>query len=125
MSISDYWVKVILLFIILIYLGTLVAGLITHKLSQYVSIVNGLSGLAVIIYWVQKQLRITQHIFEGREMIFLGFEIAVVALAVYSLLSSQSSHWVRVAQYLFFSIQFICLVILLLFFLFFKMNKLF
>jgi len=124
MSISDYWIKLALIFGVLIYLGTLIAGLMTHKLAQYVFIVNAISGLAVLIYWVQKQIRISQHIFEAREMIFLGFELLVVTAAIYSLLSSPISNWLKITQYIFFAIQFICLVLLLAFFLFFKMNKL-
>ena len=125
MNPSDYWVKAILLFGILIYAIALIGGLITHKLLLYALIINTLSGLVVIVYWIQKQLQITQHIFEAREMIFLGFEAVVVAVAVYSLLSPHVGHWLRVLQYLLFSIQFIFLVGLLLFFLFFKIDKLF
>lgn len=124
MSISDYWIKLALIFGILVYLGTFIAGLVTHKLAQYIFIVNTLSGLAVFIYWGQKQLRITQHIFEEREMIFLGFELIVVTAAVYSLLSSPVSHWLKIVQYIFFAMHSICLLLLLAFFLFFKMNKL-
>ncbi|KAA9035837.1 hypothetical protein FW778_19985 [Ginsengibacter hankyongi] len=83
MIISDYWIKLGLIFGILVYLGTFMAGLVTHKLEQYIFIINTLSGLAVLIYWGQKQLRITQHIFEGREMIFLGVELIIVTAAVY------------------------------------------
>lgn len=124
MSISDYWIKLALIVSVLIYLGTLITGLMTHKLAQYVLIVNTLSGLAVLIYWVQKQLRISQHIFEAREMFFLGFEALVVIAAIYSLLSSTGGSWLKITQYVFFAMQFICLLVLLAFFLFFKMNKL-
>ena len=125
MNPSDYWIKAVLLLSILVYAIALAGGLISHKLLQYVLIINAFTGLIVILYWVQKQLRITQHIFEAREMIFLGFEAVIVAVAIYSLSSSHVSHWLRVVQYVVFFIQFIFLVMLFLFFLFFKMNKLF
>lgn len=126
MSKSDYWVNVILIFFILLHIIVLISGLVTHKLLTYISVLNTISGLIVIIYWIQKQLRITQHIYEAREMIFLGFETVLVAVSIYSIVSNfQINYWVRVVQYVFFSIQFLCLVLLLLFMLFFKMNRLF
>jgi hypothetical protein len=126
MSKSDYWVNAILIFFILLHIIVLISGLITHKLLTYISVLNTISGLIVIIYWIQHQLRITQHIYETREMIFLGFETVLVAASIYSIVSNfHINHWVRVIQYVFFSIQFVCLLLLLLIMLFFKMNKLF
>lgn len=125
MSKSDFWVNAILIFFILLHIIILIAGIITHKLLTYVSFLNVATGLILIIYWIQKQLRITQHIYETRELIFLGFEALIVAVSVYSIvLHFHTDRWLRVTQYLFYSVQFVCLLLLLLFMFFFKMNRL-
>jgi hypothetical protein len=121
---NDFWVNTILIIFILLHILVLITVLIFHKFLWYVSVLNAISGLIVIIYWVQNQLRITQHIYETGEMAFLGFEMVVVAVSIYSILSSHAGYWLKFTQYLFFSIHFICLVLLLLFMLFFKMDKL-
>ncbi|HEY5407028.1 MAG TPA: hypothetical protein VIJ92_08070 [Ginsengibacter sp.] len=125
MSIPDSWVTTILIFFILLHTVVLIGGLITHKLLIYVSFLNVVTALIVIIYWIQQQLRITQHIYEAREMIFLGLQTVILAVSIYSIVSHfYINHWVRIIQYLLFSIQFISLLLLLLVMLFFKMDRL-
>ena len=124
MNPSDFWFKIIFLSAITLYTIALVAGLINHRFPRYVLIINALSGLIVLIYWTNQQFRITQHYFELREMIFLGYETLTAALAIYSLYSYSVSNWLRVLQNVFFFIQFILLIGLGLFMLLFKMDKL-
>jgi hypothetical protein len=125
MSKSDFWVNAVLIFFILLHIIVLISGIITHKFLTYVSFLNAITGSVVIIYWIQKQLQITQHIFEAREMIFLGLEALIVIVSIYSIVSHfHINRWLLITQYSFYSIQFVSLLLLLLFMFFFKMNRL-
>lgn len=124
MSISDAWIKGIAISGVLIYAVIFIIGLKTHKLLRYISLLNLLSGLIFVLYWILKQLRITQHSFELRELIFLAFELVVVFLSLYVIQSVVIPQWAKYLSYTFFSLQFLILVLFLLIMFFFKMNKL-
>jgi hypothetical protein len=124
MSKTDSWVNIILITVIAAYIIVWIAGLVTHKLVNYFSMINAVTALAILIYWIQKQLHITQHYVETREIIFLGVEALFAGISIYTLFSSLITHWLKVAQYIIFSLHLIVLVLFLIFMLTFKMKKL-
>ena len=124
MNKTDQWVIGILIGLIVLFLAALIIGYKTHQLAFLIPLLNLVSGLSFLIYWLQKQIRITQHIFELREISVLGFEMIVLGCAVYALMSKAEYPWLKLLQYLFGTIHFLCLLAFLVFMLTFKMKKL-
>lgn len=125
MSKSDQFIAVIILLLILIHLVIGIAGYITGRLLLLVTLLNLLSASAIVIYWIQKQLTISRHIFEGREMIVVGLELAMLVGAVYFFCSGRGVIFARLLQYFFFGAHLLCLLLGLFFMLSFKMNRLY
>ncbi len=124
MSKSDQWINITVVVFILLHLSIWVVGLLTNKLSYLTACLNLVAGISIIVYWVQKQLRIDQHYIELREIIVLCFELLVVGCTLYSFITRQWDNGIRIAQYIFFGIHLAALLLFLIFMLTFKMNKL-
>ena len=125
MSKSDIVIIIILIVSILTHVSIGIIGLITHKLLNYLPFLNALSGLILVTYWVQKQLRITQHIFEMREMVVLCGEVLVVGVSIYTIVSTPMHFWLKMIQFVVFTLHLSALLLFAVFMLTFKMNKLF
>ena len=124
MNKTDQWVIIIVVAILVLHIAVWATGYRINKLSLFIAAVNLLAGFSLIMYWAVKQLRITQHHFELREAVVLGFEVIVVACAMYEITVSQRSNFLKIMQYIFFGIHFTVLIAALIFLLTFKMNKL-
>lgn len=123
MSKSDQWINIFLVFLILIHLSVLIISIVYHKIS-WIPVLNLLAALAVILYWVQKQFSISHHILYFSEIAVVGFEVAVIAFALYSILNKQSINWLTIIQKTVFGIHLSVLVLFLVFMLTFKINRL-
>jgi len=123
MSKPDNWIIFSVASLIAVHLAVLVIGLITKKFYA-ATVLNLVLGLSVIIYWIQNQLRITQHYIDMREMLCLGFEVILIASAIYSLAASRQTSLTIVAQCVFFGIHFVALLLFIVFMLTFRINKL-
>ena len=121
---SDKWIIIILAIWILINTALWVAGLIRHKTAQYFSVVNALTALILIVYWIQHEIRITQHLIEMREVAVLSFEALVIAISVYAISSVTIPHSIKIIQYIIFALHFTFLILFLIFMLTFKMGRL-
>jgi len=124
MSKSDQWISVIIGITILINLSVLTLVLVYHKTS-WLTLLNGVSALSVLIYWIQKQFRISFHISDPMEIAVLCFEIAVIGVGVYSIVSKQNLNWINIIQKIVFGIHLSALILFLVFMLTFKITKLF
>ena len=124
MSKSDQWINITVVVFILIHLTIWIVGFLTNKLSYLTASLNLVAGMSIIVYWVQKQLRIEQHYIEFREIIGLCFELLVIGCTVYSFITRQWDNGIRIAQYIFFGIHLAVLLLFLIFTLTFKMNRL-
>lgn len=124
MSKSDQWINVAIIVMIVIHLSVWIIGYTTHKLSWLITFLNLLAGLSILFYWAQKELRITQHTFETREMLVLLLEAVLTGCALYSLVTHQWNTRLRVIQYIFFGIHLTTLIGFLVLMITFKMNKL-
>lgn len=113
-----------LLVLIAIHVAVLILGLKTHKTGFYVSVLNLSAGLLLLIYWIKKQLSITQHFFDWNEILMIVFEILVVVASIYMFVSEKVSSWLTLMQYLFFGIHLLALVLFFLFMCFFKIKRL-
>lgn len=125
MSKSDQWVNILIIGSIILYLTVWAIGYKGHKFAYLASILNLISGGAILLYWVIRQIQISQHIFEMREMLVILFEVVVIACAILFILSSQRNGGLKVIQYIFFGIHLSVLVLGLVFMLTFKMTRLF
>lgn len=123
MSKSDQWINIILVVIILVYLSILTVALVYHKIS-WLTQLNIVSALSVIFYWIQKQFRISQHTIDPLEIAVLCFEVAVIGVAVYSILNKQSVNWLIIIQKIVFGIHLSAMILFLVFMLTFKINRL-
>lgn len=123
MSKSDQWISIFIVFLILIHLSVLIVSMVYHKIS-WMPVLNLLAALAVILYWVQKQISISHQRLYSSELAALGFEVAVITFAVYSILNKQSVNWLTVLQKTVFGIHLSVLVLFLIFMLTFKINRL-
>jgi hypothetical protein len=124
MNKTDQWVLIIIVAVIFLHLSVWVIGYRMNKLHLLTAVINLLAGASIIIYWGVRQLKVTHHYIETREIIVLGFEIIVIACAVYAIVTGQKSNLLKVMQYVFFGIHLTVLIAALIFFLTFKMNKL-
>jgi hypothetical protein len=124
MAKSNQTVLMILITLILLFLAVLIIGYKTNQLAFLIPLLNLASGSSLLIYWIQKQIRITQHIFELSEMSVLGAEMIVVGCAFYALMGKAEYPWLRVLHYVFWTIHFLCLGAFLVFMLTFKIKKL-
>jgi len=121
---SNQITNTLLIVLIIIHFSVLAVGIKANRTGFYLSMSNLVAGLSVLIYWIQKQLRITQHLFGIIEILMLVFEIIVIASAIYFLVSKKVINSVVIMQYVFFGIHLLALVLLLVFMLTFKMKRL-
>src|SRR5689334_6219883 len=103
---SDKQVILILSLIIAAYIVTWIAGVMRHQLTYYFSFLNAATALILIVYWVQKQLSITQHSFEGREIAVLLLEGLVLGISVYCIVVRPGMQWAKIVQYVVFGLHF-------------------
>lgn len=125
MSKSDQWANIAVVVFILVHLVILITGWINGKTSLLPASANLIAGLGIVIYWLQHELHIRQHTVETREMIVLSIEVAVIGLGAYFLLSHHPYKWLKVFHYIIFGVHLSCLVLVSIFMLTFKMNKMF
>ncbi len=124
MNKADQPIVFILILLIAVHLSIAVPGFVKGKFLFYASILNFISGLLIIIYWLQKQLRIEQHIFEQREFVVLNLELVMIFCAVAFFFTNRCTAFFKTVQYSFFTIHLLLLILGLIFMLTFKMNKL-
>jgi hypothetical protein len=108
-----------------VHLVVLIVGLTANRLSFLSAWTNLTIALSILLYWVQKQLRIEYHIFEIREWIVLGMEAVVAATSLYLIITKQWAGGVRILTYIFFGLHLLVLILMAIFALTFKMNRLF
>jgi hypothetical protein len=125
MSRADLWVTIALWACLLVHVVVLIAGLTTHRLSFLTALLNLMVALSIILYWVQKQLRIEYHIFEMREWAALAFEVVVVGSSIYTLVTKQWTGGLRVFLYIFFGIHLFAFLAMVIFAMTFKLKRLF
>lgn len=113
-----------LILLIAVHLSIAVLGIVKGRFLFYASILNFISGLLIIIYWLQKQLRIERHIFEQREFVVLNLELVMIFCAVAFFFTNRYTSFFKSVQYSFFTIHLLLLILGLVFMLTFKMNKL-
>src|SRR6187549_2301466 len=125
MSLSDKRISAVVATVIMIHIAIFVTVLFLPTLSYLTAVVNLVIGSSICIYWIQKQLRITQHIFELREIIALTLEVVVIGCSIYSILLSEQIARLDVVNLFILIVHLLMLLVFLVFMLTFKMKKLF
>lgn len=124
MSNVDQLINIIVISSIAAFIAVWIAGAVKRKLLFYFSVLNAVSGLAIIAYWIQNELRITQHTIETREIAVLTLEALFVAVSIYSISAIRFQYTLKIIQYIIFGLHFSSLILFLIFMLTFKINRL-
>ena len=85
---------------------------------------NALTSIVLTVYWFRRYL-LYPHRAELREVVFIGVELVCLAFALFFLGKPNQSAGLISVQYLFSIIHWLAAIFLLLFFLLFKIKKLF
>jgi hypothetical protein len=125
MKLSDKQVKAVVVCCILVYLLTLVASEFILHTMFYFLFLNALSSASVIFYWITRQLKITSHHFERREMVVLALEFVACIFSIYAMFTNRLTATLIVASYSIFTIHLLALVAFMIFMMTFKITKLF
>jgi hypothetical protein len=125
MTTSDKKVKTILIAGVLIYAITVLFEVSTVHSLSYISGINSITSFLLIFYWISKQIHITKHYFELREVSVLLLEILFFSFSIYQIFFNSFNDWVVTFQYIIFGIHFITLILFLIFMMTFKIKKLF
>ena len=124
MSKPDQWVNVLLAIIIVMHISILIIGIVIHKLPVLIPLLNIAVALWVIIYWIQKQLRMQEYFIDMQEMTMLATEVVVIITGVYFIGTAHRDQWLKVMQYIVFGIHLVLLLLLLVFMFTFKIKRL-
>jgi hypothetical protein len=125
MSISNRLAITILVSLIIIQIATGVVGSILDETLRAVTFINAFFSIAILIYRIQHEMRITQHSKDAREITFLCFEVFVAAISIYTTVFVVTNAWVTGIQYIIYFCHLTALILLLIFMLTFKIKKLF
>ena len=124
MSNKDHWIVAAVIGFILIYGMVFITGYLNGRLVLFTAITNIITGLAMLIYWVQKAIRVQRLIVETREIMVIAVELVVIAVGSFWVLSAFDSKWLRFFNYLVFGVHLLVLLLFLLFMLTFKIKRL-
>jgi hypothetical protein len=125
MQLSDNIIKTIVIVLILVYTGTLIIQLMSHSSFNFIAWLNVISASAILIFWTSKQLRISQHYYDSREIIFLCIECFFAGITIYSIIVNATNPFFNIMKYVIYGIHLAAMLALLLFMVTFKMNRLF
>lgn len=123
MSRSDKQTSGAVAAIILIHASILIVEWVSYHPVLLVGL-NLTVSASLLLYWIQKQIRIQQHVVELRETLVLAFEISVASLSSYSLMEDPVK-WVWVSHVIFSVTHLLAALAFFIFMLTFRMRKLF
>lgn len=124
MSRSDQQLVIILIVTILVYIGIWVTGLVRGKVFNTILWLNAVTSLAFLVYRLQHELRIVQHTAELREIVVLGLEGLVLIFSCYCIISTKGGTGWKIFHYTAYGVHLTALVLLLIFMISFKFNRL-
>jgi hypothetical protein len=124
MSKQDQWITIVVICCIVIHLLLWIVGYLTNRLAVCTALVNTATGLTVLIYWIQKAVRVQLFITEPREVIVLIVELGVIAGGMLTVSNVSENNWLRFFNYLAFGIHLLALLFFLFFMLTFKIKRL-
>lgn len=124
MAATDRQVKALLALIIIFHCLLFLLYLRNHHRLIYLAVINGATAFTLLVYWLNKQIRITQRHTEGREIIVLAAELLVLLSAIAAIVYSQLAGWLHIMQVIIFFIHFVVLVLAAIFMWSWKMKKL-
>ncbi len=124
-AISNSTLTILLIGCIVIFALALLNSLLNSHSLFFILLLNSVAALSILLYWTIKQLSITQHYFEVREVVVIFIEVLILCFSLYGLFGKTLTKWPKILTYGIFGTHFIVLVLFLLFVLTFKMKKLF
>ena len=124
MSNQDHWISAAVIGFIVIYGMVFITGYLNGRLVLYTAITNIVASLTILIYWVQKAIRVQRLIIETREIIVIAAELLVIAVGIFVVLNAFNVKWLRFFNWLVFGVDLLVLLLFLLFMLTFKIKRL-
>jgi len=124
LSNQDHWIATAVIGFIGIYLMVFITGYLNGGLVLFTAITNIFAGLTLLIYWIQKAIRVQRLMLGTREIIVIAAELFVLAAGIFVVLNIFDSKWLRFFNYLAFSIHLLALLLFLFFILTFKIKRL-
>jgi hypothetical protein len=107
-----------------VFLAILVWGILQHQLVNDLSLLNIITSILILFYWLYRQSKITIHLFELREMIALSVESIFLGTSIYQVATGEAGGWLKIATYIIFGIHMAVSFLFLLYTLTFKIKKL-
>jgi hypothetical protein len=123
MSTADKQISMAVGLVVLIHAAALIIELVSSSFSIIVYLNLAVSG-SLLLYWIQKQIRIQQHVVELREVVVLAFEAAVAGGSVYALIEAPG-RWLQITHVVISWVHFLAALAFFIFMLTFRIKKLF
>ncbi|AYB29922.1 hypothetical protein [Chryseolinea soli] len=123
MSTADKQISAAVALVALIHAAILITALVSPGLGAIVYL-NLIVSVSLLLYWVQKQIRIQQHVVELREVVALAFETAVAGCSIYAL-TGTPARWLWVTHVVISGVHFLAVLAFFIFMLTFRIKKLF
>ncbi|WP_282165200.1 hypothetical protein [Cellulophaga baltica] len=122
---NDTTVNVVIVLILICHLAALILGYKMEKTTLFISYLNAIVVVGILIFWINKNLNIQEHYFEFREACALCVEACILIFALYSITGYSTNTYVKVINYVGFGLHVLATLGMLIFMSVFKMNKLF
>ncbi len=124
MSRQAQWIMIVVIGFIATHVLIWIAGYLVNRLAVFTALVNIVTGLTILIYWIQKAVRVQLFIAEPKELLILIAELGVIAGGILIVSNANESNWLRFFNYLAFGVHLLALLLFLFFMLTFKIKRL-
>lgn len=122
---NDTTVTVAIVIVLICHVVSIAIGYKMEKTTLFISYLNAIVVIGILIFWVNKNLNIQQHHFEFRESAALCLEACILVFALYSIIGFHNNAFVKVINYVGFGLHLLATIGMLIFMSVFKMDKLF
>ncbi|MFT4847534.1 MAG: hypothetical protein ACI83B_000053 [Sediminicola sp.] len=122
---NDTTVNLAIVIILICHLVCITIGYKMEKTTLFISYLNAIVVIGILIFWVNKNLYIQEHYFEFRESCALCLEACILTFALYSIIGFHNNTYVKVINYIGFGLHLLATTGMLIFMTVFKMNRLF
>jgi hypothetical protein len=124
MSHANLRVNIILGALVVSHLLVLVILFVSDAGPLFAGLLNMIAGIGAIFYWARKELRIQKHYYGWQEITALCFEALVIISAACFVAGNYWNGQLKTLQFTIFGIHLLCCLLMLIFMLTFKINKL-
>ncbi|MCK0157901.1 hypothetical protein MWU65_11960 [Cellulophaga sp. F20128] len=125
MVLNDLTVSTILIVVLICHLATLIVGYKKQRTSVFISYLNAVMGVGLIVFWAIDGLTVKPHTLEVSELVVLGLEVCIILFALYTIFSRHTKTYIKAINYIGFGMHVLATSGMLYFLTTFKLDKLF